>query len=273
MSFSESPSLSYDDDDAATLTTDTPPTSPDCSLKAFDAPSHTTPTRAPATVDFISHGGMELDMSHFGLTPCSSPAGPRIFPVPPRLSSPPLIKNRRYASSLKSLYTGTGTGTSLRTNIAPVVPVQLVRRGTPPPTLMPTKPQRTFSFRALSGLFRRPTANAVDFHNMPPMNPTRAVHTYPPPPLAVRKRALSIRSFRSTKSKGKAPLGIENIPTPPVVPVRGARVRVHSFSGYLSDYEETDTEVRPIEREALETARKINENYMYVAEEEIGVAL
>ncbi|KAJ7636599.1 hypothetical protein FB45DRAFT_1055938 [Roridomyces roridus] len=258
MSFSESPSLSYDDDDAATLTTDTPPTSPDGSLKGFDAPSHPTPTRAPATVDFISDGGMELDMSHFGLTPCSSPIGPRIFPMPPPLSSPPLVKNRRYASSLKSLYTGTGTGTSLRTNIAPVVPVQLVRRGTPPPpTPPPTKPRRAFSFCALSGLFRRPTANAVDFHNMPPMNPTWAVHTYPPPPVPVRKRALSIRSFRSTKSKGKAPLGIENIGTPPV-PVRGARVAVHSFSGYLSDYEETDTEVRAIEREALERSEYWN---------------
>ncbi|KAJ7618744.1 hypothetical protein FB45DRAFT_1097500 [Roridomyces roridus] len=162
---------------------------------------------------------------------------------------------------------------------------------------MPTKPRRAFSLRALSGLFRRPTANAArplsptDFHNMPPMSPSQAVHTYPPyppstlpapmqmPTSSLRKRALSIRSFRSTKStksKGQMTLGIENIPIPPV-PVRAARARVHSFSGYLSlsddDSEEADAEVRAIEREALEMVRKINENYRYVAEGEIGVAL
>ncbi|KAJ7657200.1 hypothetical protein DFH06DRAFT_1328025 [Mycena polygramma] len=280
--------------DDATTDTEVEPPSPNGSIKAMYVRSR--PTSMDGSIIEFPAFAPELDFTQFGMTPAvthattpGSLAAPP-FPPPPLISMPPPGKNRRYARSIKSLYTGDGTGTSLKTNRATVIPVKAVPRDlTAEPA---TPPPKRSGWRALKkiipGLFPRPTTRApqpletnVGGTNIPAAPP---VHTRSTSFSAVstfgRTRTLSIRSFKSSKSKGKArAVGVGNIPP---VPVRAApRARVHSFSGYLTDSElgndedETDPEMTLIGLEALATALKLNERYEFTAVDpsEIGLAL
>ncbi|KAJ7473574.1 hypothetical protein B0H11DRAFT_2429909 [Mycena galericulata] len=306
MSDSETPLL--DDEptsplfcDEDTLSGDAEPPSPGGSTKGLYVRSRPTSIDGPM-IEFPSGGmGMDLDLSQFGLTPAPAPTAPLIFPMPPvTISAVPHGKRRRYAASVKSLYTGTGTGTSLKTNHAPVVPVQLVRRDLcdVPDTPVNGGKTRRGVLKAIKkivpGLFHRPTAAVpaaalapIPFNELPMLSPVAVAPEETPSPSTgfsfSRGRALSIRSFKSAKSKGKgksspsAAGGIENRPPLPVRAVTApVRPRGHSFSGYLSDDEdETDPEIRAINRETNSTVRSINRNYVFqpVDAVQIGVAL
>ncbi|KAF7366155.1 hypothetical protein MVEN_00492400 [Mycena venus] len=285
----DSPPLILIDD--ATSDTEVEPPSPNGSTKAMYVRSR------PTSMDVFADGtnasmegtmlefpafAPDLDFTRFGMT-SASPVVP-LFPPPPVISLPPVGKRRRYAASMKSLYTGTGTGTSLKTNQAPIIPVKAVLRQEPA-TPVPAKSSGgawKVLRKIVPGLFPRPAMRALK-----PLEPNNANDSQKTT-TATRGRAFSIRSFKSTKSKGKVRalgLGIENIPIPPV-PVRAptsSRTRVHSFSGYLADSEleiaddedETDPEMTAIHLEALRTVLKLNQRYEYavVDPEEIGVAL
>ncbi|KAJ7779419.1 hypothetical protein DFH07DRAFT_936256 [Mycena maculata] len=259
-------------DSEATLEGDAEPPSPNGSIKAMHTRSRPTSMEGP-----IEFPPLVLHFAEYGMTPASPAPVTFTFPMPPFIAPPPPGKKRRYAASLKSLYTGTGTGTSLKTNCAPIVPVQLVRRDLCDELEVPEKGKSRRGWLKLKklvpGLFHRPSAPAtrplspLDFDSMPPLTPTAPATGFsmPPASASTRTRALSIRSFRSTKaskSKGKArAIGIEN--RPPPLPVRAVRPRGYSFSGYLSDEDETDPEVRAIERETYATVQSINKNFVF----------
>ncbi|KAJ6479002.1 hypothetical protein C8R45DRAFT_933778 [Mycena sanguinolenta] len=253
----------------------------------------------------------EPALTHFGLTrapPAAAPIYPHIsahatrlpiggpmhcvFPAPPTIAPVPVGKRRRYAKSMKGLYTGTGTGTILRHDQAPVVPVRVVphdfevgeqRKVQPQPVKEKSRGWRALR-KIVPGLFHRPAtqhANSVDAQGISVLTPAGLAPTPSPSaasPSTARTRTLSIRSiksFKSLKSKRKAPAGIENIPPVPALPT--FRPRVHSFSGYLLDSElladeedETDPEMTAVQLEALLTALKINERY---EAQEFGVAM
>ncbi|KAJ6470856.1 hypothetical protein C8R45DRAFT_1218140 [Mycena sanguinolenta] len=287
--------------------------SPGGSLKDLYVPSR------PTSMDGLVIPGtastpdeVEPDLFHFGLarapadvlfppmnaTPLAGFSSTHLdFPTPPTINSVPVGKRRRYAQSMKSLYTGTGVGTILRTNQAPIIRVRAVPRpledddeevpNVQPP---PTSSSRSWPGKALRkivpGLFRRPAAthgakgvNARSTsHSTQSLTPTSpAVVSHSPS----RMRSLSIRSFKSFTSKGKArAAGIENIP--PVPGRAPPRPRLYPFSGYFVDSEllmdeedETEPEMTAIQLEALVTTLKINERFEYVLvnPEEIGVAL
>ncbi|KAJ6465607.1 hypothetical protein C8R47DRAFT_1154665 [Mycena vitilis] len=160
----------------------------------------------------------------FGMTPAvahasASPTSPS-FPSPPVIASPPPGKKRRYARSIKSLYKGDGTGTSLRTNRA-TVPAdgghapRLRRRASYPFTLEASQrvagAQADDHPRPLPPPHRTHTDNAR-------IGPTRSTSLSAVTSMA-HGRALS---FKSTKSEGKArTIGVEHI----------APTAMHSFSG------------------------------------------
>ncbi|KAJ7876228.1 hypothetical protein B0H13DRAFT_1893811 [Mycena leptocephala] len=275
--------------DDATSDTEVEPPSPGGSTKGLYVRSRPT-SMDGSIIDFPGFG-----FTQFGMTPAHGTTSPALehFPPPPTIAQPPPGKKRRYAVSVKSLYTGTGTGTTLKTNRAPVAPMRTVHRdfAAEPATPVPMKtsggPWKVFK-RMVPGLFPRPTGRAASA--LTPLDANlRGTQTTPSPTAAhtrttsfsfassfTRGRALSIRSF---KSKGKArAVGVENRPP---VPVRSPRPRVHSFSGYLADSEladdedETDAEMTAIQLEALGTALKLNERFEFalVDPEEIGIAL
>ncbi|KAJ7100934.1 hypothetical protein B0H15DRAFT_796600 [Mycena belliarum] len=210
------------------------------------------------------------------------------FPPPPVLARPPPGKKRRYAASVRSLSdalgTGpdAGTGTSLKTNRAPLVPVQLVRRAAteldgaaPQEGAAKDKKPRGWSLKGLKkivpGIFPRPAANA-------PRTPLVALTPAIPAPPAVdadspaprmRGRALSIRSFRSGKGTKKkrvnADADAENCPP---VPPPSPRGRTQSFSGFLSaaaddDEDETDAQMIATTEEVMRTVLRLNEEYRF----------
>ncbi|KAJ6480567.1 hypothetical protein C8R47DRAFT_1218756 [Mycena vitilis] len=212
--------------DDATSDTEVEPPSPNGSIKAMYVRSR--PTSMDGSVIEFPGFASELDFTQFGMTPAlrhatnsDSPAAPP-FPPPPFISMPPPWKNRRYARSMKSLYTGDGTGTSLKTNRATIIPVKVVPRDlaaeptTPPPKRRGWKALK----KIIPGLFPRPVVRTpqpleadgggTNILVAPPVH-TRstsfsAVSTFG------RTRAMSIRSFKSSKSKGKArAAGVENI--------------------------------------------------------------
>ncbi|KAK7050107.1 hypothetical protein R3P38DRAFT_3605793 [Favolaschia claudopus] len=81
--------------------------------------------------DLTSAAHLGLGFAEYALHPIpGSPAiSPLIdFPVPPMIQSPPVWKRRRYARSMRGLYTGTGTGTSLRTDQGKMERIVAVRR-------------------------------------------------------------------------------------------------------------------------------------------------
>ncbi|KAJ7675611.1 hypothetical protein DFH06DRAFT_1434766 [Mycena polygramma] len=264
-----SPSLIGD----ATSHTEAEPPSPDGSTKGLYIRSRPTSMDASSIIDFPGFGP-DLDFSQFGMTPAvahtaASPTSPS-FPSPPVIASPPPGKKRRYAPSIKSLYKGDGTGTSLKTNRCPR------DLADEPATPLPSKPHSSWQVlkRMITpGLFPRPTARTskpletdVGGTNIPA--PAAPSHTRSTSLSAVtsmaRSRALS---FKSSKSKGKArAVGVENI-----APAPKRRARIHSFSGYLSDSapaedeDETDAEMTAIGREALETALKLKERFEFTA--------
>ncbi|KAJ7079469.1 hypothetical protein C8R44DRAFT_895691 [Mycena epipterygia] len=270
-------------DDASDTATEPP--SPGGSTKGLYVRSR--PTSMDGSVVDFPGVDSALDFTQFGMT--AAPAAPAVFPLPPIISSPPAGKKRRYAVSVRSLYTGTGTGTSLHTNRATVVPVQLVRRDLCDDAA-PVKDKvhrRTWTFGTLKkivpGLFPRPTGTA---RALKPFDLNAPTVDMPPPStissFRTRSRALSIKSFKSTKkSKARAAaVEAENRPPPPM-PLT-ARLRVHSFSGYtadaeadLEDEDETDAEMTAITREAVRTALRLNEEYEFapVDPNEIGIAL
>ncbi|KAJ7602911.1 hypothetical protein DFH06DRAFT_1396021 [Mycena polygramma] len=265
-----------------TSNTEGEPSSPDGSTKGLCIRSRPTSMEASSIIDFPSFGP-DLDFSQFGMTPAvahaaASPTSPS-FPSPPVIASPPPGKKRRYAQSIKSLYKGDGTGTSLKTNRATVTPVKAVLRdlADESATPLPSKPHRSWQVlkRMITpGLFPRPTTRApkplesnVGGTNVPtPAAPpfhTRSTSLSAVTSMA-RSRALS---FKSSKSKGKArAVGMEHI-----APAPKRRARMHSFSGYLADSasaedeDETDAEMTAIGREALETALKLNERFEFTA--------
>ncbi|KAJ7478376.1 hypothetical protein FB451DRAFT_1365918 [Mycena latifolia] len=246
-----------------------------------------------APIDFPGINA-DLDFSEFGMTP--APAAPTVFPLPPVISPPPPGKKRRYAASVRSLSMGmgSGTGTSLKTNRAPIVPVQLVRRKDTElsDTDKVTKRRGAWGMNALKkivpGLFPRPTAGT-----RAPLGPSNAqtlapVPADPPTPHPARARALSIRSFKSGRSKMKAlrtaGADADDAENRPPVPVLVPRTRMHSFSGFLTaaavaddedtDEDETDAEMTAITLEAVQTALRLNEEYEFalVDPDQIGIA-
>ncbi|KAJ7772257.1 hypothetical protein B0H16DRAFT_1512849 [Mycena metata] len=274
----------------STSDTEVEPPSPNGSTKGLYVRSRPT-SMDGSIIDFPSSFGSNLDFTQFGMTPAVASPTVAVFPLPPIISNPPPGKKRRYATSVKTLYTGDGTGTSLKTNRATVPALKAVRRE----LLEPLSPVQENAIgrwnklkRMIPGLFPRPTAATRapmplgDFNTAPTTNTTATVVSNDTPSTASsfkRGRALSIRSFKSSKSKGNARAkGVEN--RPPPVPFREARRRVHSFSGYLADSEladedETDAEMTAIHLEALRTVLKVNEQYEFaeVDPSEIGVAL
>ncbi|KAF8180726.1 hypothetical protein K438DRAFT_2171082 [Mycena galopus ATCC 62051] len=295
--------------DDATSETDVEPPSPGNSLKGLYVRSRPT-SMDGSIIEFPTNFGLrddvDFDFTPFGMTrPPIYATTPNTlhFPLPPHLGLPPPGKKRRYATSMKSLYTGTGTGTSLKTNRAPIVPLQAVPRvveegpATPlPPPLPPViAPRERWDSikKIVPGLFRRHTARPLldRANDAESACATATAHTQPTASFSAessssartRGRALSIRSFKSSKSKGKMrAAGIENVPLLPVRAVPATpRPRVHSFSGYLADSElvdeedETDAEMTAVHLEALATVLKLNERFEFavVDPEEIGVAL
>ncbi|KAJ7689188.1 hypothetical protein B0H17DRAFT_1135226 [Mycena rosella] len=251
----------------------TEPPSPGGSTKGLYVRSRPT-SMDGAPIDFPG-GPSDLGFSQFGMTAAAAPA---VFPTPPVISLPPPGKKRRYAVSVKSLYTGPGTGTSLKTNCAPVVPVQLVRRkdlGLGEPEV--DTQRRRWPLNALKkivpGLFPRPAANTPRTPLGPSGNfelPALPKSSTTPP--SARGRALSIRSFKSGKKKARAAVDAENRPPLP-------RARIQSFSGFLAEAaaeeDEEDAEMTAITREAIQTALRLNEEYefAFVDPSQIGVAL
>ncbi|KAJ7333942.1 hypothetical protein DFH08DRAFT_814013 [Mycena albidolilacea] len=294
---SATPTLVFLED--ATSDTEVEPPSPGGSTKGLYVRSR--PTSMDGSIIEFPGFASEVDFTQFGMTAApaatvTSPIEPPLpFPTPPIIRAPPVAKRRRYAASMKSLYTGTGTGTILKTNQAPIIPVRIVPRvlEDEPATPLPAK---TRGWKALKkivpGLFRRPivrpltlldaTGNGVADATAPIGDTsTESTPTTYPPPSSTRLRALSIRSFKSSKAWGKKPsAGVENLP---FLPTRAAapRPRVHSFSGYLADNElmddedETDAEMTAVHLEALGTVLKINDRYQFalVDSAEIGVAM
>ncbi|KAJ7027598.1 hypothetical protein C8F04DRAFT_1399421 [Mycena alexandri] len=279
----------------ATSDAEVQPPSPDGSTKGLYVRSR--PTSMDGFImDFPSSESFDpnLDFTQFGMTPAvTSPTAP-VFPLPPVISKPPPGKKRRYATSVKTLYTGDGTGTSLKTNRATVPALMAVRRELLEP-LSPVQENAPSRWKKLKkiipGLFPRPTAAAtrvpmpLGAFNATQTTSCKAVSddtssTAFSPSSFMRSPALSLRSFKSTKSKGPGKArakGLEN--RPPPVPFRD-RPRVHSFSGYLADSEladedETDAEMTAIYLEALRTVLKVNEQYEFaeVDPNEIGTAL
>ncbi|KAJ7219798.1 hypothetical protein B0H12DRAFT_1329207 [Mycena haematopus] len=267
--------------DDATSETEVEPVSPGGSLQGLYVRSR------PTSLD-----GSLLEFPGFAPTPTDPhaiPPDPLHFPPPPIIDAPPFCKRRRYAASMKSLYTGTGTGTVLKTNRAPIIPVKTVPRVledqpvTPLPAKASSRSWNTLR-KMVPGLFRRPATHvaneaqntAVDFTSVPSQSFSTT------PASSMRTRALSIRSFKSSKAKGKGRAAeIENIPPLPTRAAPTSPRRVHSFSGYLADSElpddedETDAEMTPVDLEALATVLKINERYEFAlaGPQEIGVAL
>ncbi|KAJ7480995.1 hypothetical protein FB451DRAFT_1171568 [Mycena latifolia] len=271
------------------------PPSPSGSTKGLYVRSRPTSLDG-APIDFPSINS-DLDFSEFGMTPI--PAAPTVFPLPPVISPPPPGKKRRYADSVRllSMGMGNGTGTSLRTNRAPIVPVQLVRRKDAElsDADKDTKRPQAWGMKALKkivpGLFPRPAAGTP----RTPLGPSNVQILAPAPadpvtPHQARGRALSIRSFKSSKSKKKASRTVgaavdvdvdaENRPPVPML----LRARMHSFSGFLTaavaddeyaDEDETDAEMTAIAREAVETVLRLNEEYEFalVDPDQIGIAL
>ncbi|KAJ7137386.1 hypothetical protein C8R43DRAFT_955586 [Mycena crocata] len=252
----------------------------------------------------------EPDFSQFGLTP-APPALDAVFPKPPLIGAPPVYKKRRYATSTKSLYTGTGTGTSLKTNHSPIVPLRAVRRvhteadyeEIEEENVQP-KAGHGWSFKKLKkklvpGIFHRP-APSTSSHTLQPFDfninaeiPTvastpqsslrggtmsTAATFASSPQSSLRGRTMSTKSFKGVKSKkgGKAHT------TRPAIPGH-MRARVHSFTGY-SAYSDTDltlldeetVEQNRIAAEKLQIALhqlSLQYNSAPVDLEEVGIAL
>ncbi|KAJ7331527.1 hypothetical protein DFH08DRAFT_966514 [Mycena albidolilacea] len=282
--------------DDATSDTEVEPPSPGGSTKGLYVRSRPT-SMDGSLIDFPGFAP-DLDFTRFGMTPAHGATSPIVehFPQPPTIGQPPPGKKHRYAASVKSLYTGNGTGTTLKTNRAPAAPVKTVPRDLTavPATPVAAKPSGgawKVLKKMVPGLFPRPTGRAAKALT-PHVSNFSGTHT-PPSPIAIahtrttsfplassftRGRALSIRFF---KSKGKArAVGVENLPP---LPVRATspRPRMHSFSGYLADSEladdedETYAEMTAIQLEALGTVLKLNELFVFanVDPEETGIAL
>ncbi|KAJ7175224.1 hypothetical protein C8R43DRAFT_943490 [Mycena crocata] len=231
----------------------------------------------------------EPDFSQFGLTP-APPALDAVSPKPPLICAPPVYKKRRYATSTKSLYTGTGTGTSLRTNYSPIVPLRAVRRvhtdadyeEIAEENVQP-KAGHGWSFKKLKkklvpGIFHRATTDSSS-HTLQPLDfnanaevatvastaqsslhsgTTSTAATFnSTPQSSLRGRTMSTKSFKGTTSKkgGKARAARPAIPG-------HMRPRVHSFTGY-SAYSDTDSTL--LDEETVEHNR--------VASEKLQIAL
>ncbi|KAJ7138581.1 hypothetical protein C8R46DRAFT_1321529 [Mycena filopes] len=279
------PSLTEDtvsDTEVTTSDTDVEPASPGGSLKGLYVRSR------PTSMDGSIVGELPIfpanrSFARFGIVlPSATPPAPSP-PATIILSRPPPGKKRRYARSVKSLYTGTGTGTSLKTNHSACPTLRTVRRELLEPVVAPVQPvpkanawQRVR--KLIPGIFPRPTTASPSTFDATPLSSsdnTSDDAASCSPTFSRARGALSIRSFRSTLSKSKSK-GIENRPAPP--PLVHARARVHSFSGYLAetgyyladeydddaaDEDETDAEMIAIHREALRTTLRVNALYRF----------
>ncbi|KAK6980979.1 hypothetical protein R3P38DRAFT_2579379 [Favolaschia claudopus] len=258
-------------------------------------------SNADDNANYITFPGFHSDLTHLGLgfaveyalhpIPGSPAISPLIdFPVPPVIQAPPVWKRRRYARSMRSLYTGTGTGTSLRTDQGRMERVVAVRRGEGEKEKENENDEQENEVSAkkargrwgvlrtiVHGVFKRPTEASQ------PMPLTCLASTRSNSTLTSIR---SFKSFASLRSKAKKPVvssvGIENIAPPrPRIPrtlpdtpdSHSPRPRVHSFSGYLADSsmqffdeeeeDETDPEMSAVRLEALTTALMLNERYRY----------
>ncbi|KAJ6556945.1 hypothetical protein B0H10DRAFT_2121372 [Mycena sp. CBHHK59/15] len=152
------------------------------------------------------------------------------FAPPPEPS--PVIP--AYAQSLRNLYTGTGTGTSLRTDNSPVVPVRAVRRvlATPRELSPAPTPRRNKLAKAFSGLFKR--RKDRDEHRaeekeslVPGVSRARTFSTS----LSIRRRGSVKVESKEKKVKKSKNKGIEH---------RAIVRRSHSFSGFVPAYATSD---------------------------------
>ncbi|KAJ7788656.1 hypothetical protein B0H14DRAFT_3503954 [Mycena olivaceomarginata] len=277
---SATPTLVFLED--ATSDTEVEPPSPGGSMKGLYVRSR--PTSMDGSIIEFPGFASEVDFTQFGMTaapaatviPPIEPSFP--FPTPPIIRAPPVAKRRRYAASMKSLYTGTGTGTILKTNQAPIIPVKIVPRvlDDEPATPLPAK---TSGWKALKkivpGLFRRPigrpltpldaTINGVADATAPigdtSTEPTPT--TYPPsilhPPPRAQHSLLQVEQGAGQEAVRRC----RQPPTPSHPP------------SCPSPPHETDAEMTAVHLEALGTVLKINDRYQFalVDPAEIGVAM
>ncbi|KAJ7184907.1 hypothetical protein C8R46DRAFT_1026742 [Mycena filopes] len=268
--------------------TELEPSSPGGSIRGLYVRSRPTSMDGPIA-DFprATFDGADLDLAfaQFGMTAAAAtaispmaPVFPPIAPVVPILRMPPPPKRRRYALSVRTLNVGASN------NATAVPALRTVRRE--PAVIEPSSPSELGQEvkpvsgwkklkKLVPGLFPRPNAATERAPIMPlgdlnggtqtagsSSNPTISPSTASS---SKRGRALSIRSFKSTKSKAKA-RGVENVPPP--LPAR-PRSRLHSFSGYLADTEladgeDDDDEADALQREALRiTALMFREEYAF----------
>ncbi|KAJ7794387.1 hypothetical protein B0H14DRAFT_2923276 [Mycena olivaceomarginata] len=151
--------------------TEVEPPSPGGSIKGLYVRSR--PTSMDGSIIEFPGFAFEVDFTQFGMTAApaatvTSPIEPSFpFPTPPIIRAPPVAKRRRYAASMKSLYTGTGTGMILKTNLAPIIPVKIVPRVEDEPA-MPL-PAKTSGWKALKKIvpspFRRPIGDRAPAHS------------------------------------------------------------------------------------------------------------
>ncbi|KAJ7333963.1 hypothetical protein DFH08DRAFT_939660 [Mycena albidolilacea] len=105
--------------------TEVEPPSPGGSTKGLYVRSR--PTSMDGSIIEFPGFAFEVDFTQFGMT--AAPAATVTSPIEPSFPFPtPLSFRRRYAASMKSRYTGTGTGTILKTNQAPIIAVKIVPR-------------------------------------------------------------------------------------------------------------------------------------------------
>ncbi|KAJ7794371.1 hypothetical protein B0H14DRAFT_2923195, partial [Mycena olivaceomarginata] len=151
--------------------TEVEPPTPGGSIKGLYVRSR--PTSMDGSIIEFPGFAFEVDFTQFGMTAApaatvTSPIEPSFpFPTPPIIRAPPVAKRRRYAASMKSLYTGTGTGMILKTNLAPIIPVKIVPRVEDEPA-MPL-PAKTSGWKALKKIvpspFRRPIGDRAPAHS------------------------------------------------------------------------------------------------------------
>jgi hypothetical protein len=175
---SATPTLVFLED--ATSDTEVEPPSPGGSTKGLYVRSR--PTSMDGSIIEFPGFASEVDFTQFGMTAAPaatviSPIEPSFpFPTPPIIRAPPVAKRRRYAASMKSLYTGTGTGTILKTNQAPIILVKIVPRvlEDEPVTPLPAKTSGWKTLKIVPGYTGTGTGTILKT-NQAPIIPVRIV--------------------------------------------------------------------------------------------------